>query len=160
MTAAPYKRVLPGLAWRDRNDNVQFVNGWVHFMNWGATGPLSQTIETKSELVGMLPGDNRRTIKLVGNTFAYWCEKCQCTVYEEEIQTLGRINARLIEEAGGWPLIRSQKVIGQVCPFCGSTGAPPQSIFRPLQHGDRVRCHYRFAKNGSWGTWWAERFEW
>lgn len=146
---AAFKRVLPGLAWRNSDSEVIFVNGWVHFMNWGLTGPISQTVETDSKIVPV--------IKLIDATFAYWCENCRCTVFEEEVQTLGRINAKLAEDEGRVLPPRSFQAAGQVCPFCGLRGP---RIFRPLAHGDRVRCHYRFAKDGKWGTWWAERYDW
>lgn len=148
MTAsAPFKRKLPGFSWKKPDGDIIFLKGWIHFMDWGMTGPITQTVETDSKTFPV--------IKLIDATFAYWCEKCRATVFEEEVQTLGRINAKLIEEEGRMAPPRSFKAASQVCPFCGSRGP---ILFRPLLHGDRVRCHYRVAHDGRWGTWWAERW--
>lgn len=141
------RRVLPGFVWRLRSDEIAYVYGWVHYSQWGMTGPVSQTIETKSQF--------QPVIKLIGDTFAYWCPgnhpmigEGPTTIYEQELILRGQS-----PEAAAGHYVRSAKVTEQVCPYCNGR-------IRPLQHGDKVRCHFRFDAEGKWAAWWAERWEW
>lgn len=134
MTGYLPKRKLPGLAWRKQgwsewNNEVAFVRGVVLHAGWGLTGPVTQTIQTDSKF---LPDGK---VKLIGETYAYWCEKCFATIWEQELMMAGSI--------------RPGNVRQQFCPHCGSN-------IQPLQPGTKVYCHYRFSPKGSWGAWWAE----
>jgi DNA-directed RNA polymerase subunit RPC12/RpoP len=72
-----------------------------------------------------------RLVRLLAATYLYTCDSCHSSVYEEEVTAQGK----------------------HACPFC----AGPIS---PLTKGDKVRLHYRFAKDASWAEWWGERWEW
>jgi len=130
------KRILPGLAWRHshKQEEVMFFKGIVKSSSWGQTGSLTQTILLDSKLVGA-----GGYIKLIADTYAYWCPNCKATIWEQELN----------EHAP----MRSGSVSEQKCPYC----AGPIS---PLQPGDKVRAHYRFSPKGNWGSWWAERWDW
>jgi Zn finger protein HypA/HybF involved in hydrogenase expression len=103
-------------------------------------GPVTQTIETDSKLVPL--------VKLIGDTYAYWCRKCGQTIYEQELI----LRAKVGTDCDG-QYVKSSKVTEQKCPFC-------YGPIQPLQPGDKVRVHYRFDQNGQWAAWWAERWEW
>ncbi|MFZ1005570.1 MAG: hypothetical protein WAN65_01955 [Candidatus Sulfotelmatobacter sp.] len=130
--AAPRRIKLPGFSWKKKaNENeVLFLKGRIRSSGWGQLGSGVQVIETDSKL--------QPIVKLVGDTYAYFCPNCQRTVWEQE----------LIQRGGH----RSASITGQVC-LCGAR-------ISPLQPGDKVRVHYRFHPEGKWGAWWAERWEW
>ncbi len=130
------KRILPGYSWKKPNatQDVIFLKGRVLHAGWGQTGSVTQTIETDSKLVPL--------VKLIGDTYAYWCGNCKATIWEQEL-----IEHR--SKVQHW----SASVTEQKCPYC--TGP-----ISPLQPGDKVRLHYRFSPKGQWGGWWAERWEW
>lgn len=130
MTAG-FTRKLPGYAQRNSNDEVVFLKGRVIHAGWGHTGPVTQTIETDSKIMPL--------VKLIGDTYAYWCRNCLKTIWEQELRII--------------PGVRSALVTGQLCPFC-------EQQIAPLEPGCVVRCHYRFHKEGKWGAWWAEKWEW
>ena len=136
------RRKLPGFAQRKAiNDEVIFVKGRVLHSGWGMTGPVTQTIQTDAKLYPL--------VKLIGDTYAYWCRRCFATIFEQELQ----LRAMVSNEDGTREYVRSGKVNEQKCPHCLGPIAP-------LQPGDKVRCHYRFAEDGTWAAWWAERWEW
>jgi hypothetical protein len=74
-------------------------------------------------------------LRLIGETYIYWCPKCQTNVWEVE-----RLRSR------------------GACPHCS------QGLWA-LQAGDRVRLHYRISvgKNAEGqivsggGAWWGEK---
>jgi len=139
MTAThPFTRKLPGVAWRwsQENKGIMFFRGVVKHTSWGQTGSLSQILLLDSKLVG-----TGGYIKLIADTYVYWCPACQLTVWEQELNAF-------------MPM-RSGSVERQHCPFC--TGR-----ISPLQPGDKIRAHFRFsAKDGDfWGSWWAEKWDW
>lgn len=72
-------------------------------------------------------------VYLIGDTYAYYCKNpsCGAMVYEQEVMKMG----------------------ARKCPFCS---APIEQ----LQRGQKVRLHFRFASDGSWANWWAERWDW
>jgi hypothetical protein len=161
--AAPFpKRKLPGLCLRHGlRDEIVFVFGEVLHSGWGRTGPVTQTIQTPHK--EWLPDGK---IKLIGETYAYWCPNCFKTIWEQEMMMRRAIQREddqsrpLIVDADGrigqefqFSHARSGSVRNQRCPFC-------EGLISPLQPGDRVRCHYRFSEKGEWGSWWAERWEW
>lgn len=134
-------RKLPGLAWRVGVFNdVMWLKGRVIHAGWGLTGPVTQTIETESKLIPL--------VKLIGDTYTYWCPQCYTTIFEQELI----LRSKAGRDCDG-EYIRSGKISEQKCPFC-------YGPILPLQPGDRVRCHYRFDQEGKWGAWWAERFDW
>jgi hypothetical protein len=94
---------------------------------------LKGVIIYASERVQAVETDSKiyRLQHLLGSTYLYWCAACPCTVYEEEVTRQGK----------------------RACPFCGGP-------IEPLKVGDKVRLHYRFAKDGNWAQWWGERWEW
>jgi hypothetical protein len=140
---ANLRRKFPGWAWRKNNANndVQFLKGRVIHAGWGMTGPVTQTIETESKFIPL--------VKLIGDTYAYWCNACGVTVYEQELILRARAGA----DCDIAHYVKSAKVTEQKCPFC-------YNPIRPLQRGDKVLVHYRFDQNGQWAAWWAERWEW
>lgn len=138
---ASVRRALPGLAWRKAiNDSPVFLKGRVIHSGWGLTGPVTQTIETESKLIPL--------VKLIGDTYAYWCKRCGTTIWEQEII----MRSKAGPDADGH-YTRSGKITEQKCPYC-------YGLIQPLQPGDKVRCHYRFSPEGKWASWWAERWEW
>jgi len=140
--AQSFKRILPGHAWRvGIHNDVQFLRGRVIHSGWGLTGPVTQTIETEAKIYMPL-------VKLIGDTYAYWCPRCFTTIFEQEIILRAKVGRDEDCE-----YVRSAKVTDQKCPYC-------YSRIQPLQPGDKVRCHFRFDQEGKWGAWWAERWEW
>jgi len=132
MTAvAPFRRKLPGHAARSGiYEEIVFHRGVVIHSGWGMTGPVTQTIQTESKYWCPL-------VKLIGDTYAYWCRNCQITVWEQELI----MRARAGRDSDG-EYSRSPRANEQKCPFC-------YKLIVPLQPGDKVRVHYRFAENGS-----------
>lgn len=122
------------MRWAQENKDVIFHRGVVKHTSWGQTGSLTQIIETETKSIG-----TNGFIKLIGETYAYWCAKCHATVWEQELNMLQPM--------------RSGDVTKQRCPFC-------ESPMNPLQPGDKVRVHYRFHPEGRWGAFWAERWDW
>jgi hypothetical protein len=76
-------------------------------------------------------------IHLIGDTYLYTCSNCVISVWEQELQMQKRVS----------PFAK------KACPMCGGP-------VEPVQKGDKVRLHYRYAKDASWASWWAERWEW
>ena len=131
--ALNFIRKLPGLAWRKNNTNndVVFLKGRILHAGWGQTGSVTQTIETDSKLVPL--------VKLVGDTYAYWCAACSKTIWEQEL---------ILHSP-----MRTADITRQKCCYC-------EGPISPLQPGDKVRVHYRFSPKGNWGGWWAEKWDW
>lgn len=125
-----FRRKLPGHAHRNKDGEVAFIKGRVVHSGWGKLGSTSQIIETDSPI--------QPYVKLVGHTYIYWCPHCKLTIFEQEYLLTGTI--------------RSSDPAKQKCPFFGCP-------ITPVQPGTRVRCHYRFSKNGTSGAWWAEVWE-
>lgn len=111
-------RRLPGRAQRNRLDQIEFRKGYVIFAS-----PRVQYVETDAKA--------HRLVYLIGDTFIYWCFKCQCTVWEKEVTQQG----------------------GRHCPFCRGP------IFI-ISEGEKVRLHYRYAHDSTWASWWAEKWDW
>lgn len=126
-----FRRKLPGYCLRDQNNEVVFIRGRVIHSGWGRLGPSTQAIETDSKLVGL--------VHLVGHNYIYWCESCKLTIFEQEIMLTRQV--------------RSSDIARQRCVFC-------EGPMLPVQRGQKVRLHYRWAKNGMHGGWWAEVWEW
>lgn len=70
-----------------------------------------------------------KLVFLIADTYTYWCEACRITIWEQEIMARG---------------VRR-------CPFC-------LGRILALSPGDWVRLHYRYAPDGRWASWWAERW--
>jgi hypothetical protein len=70
---------------------------------------------------------------LVADTYLYWCPKFQVPIYGQELM-----------KPGFGMLSR-----GTRCPFC-------KEELKPAKVGDKVRIHFRHAKDASWAQWWAE----
>ena len=87
-----------------------------------------------------------RAVKLMGDSYAHFCSNCSRTIP-------GNVTYRrppeAIEHKGQLIPIRF------FCPYCG-----PDHMLRMLRPGDKLRLHYRFAEDGSSGTWYAEVWEW
>jgi hypothetical protein len=134
---AGVKRKLPGYAILRPNSNEPwFHKGVVEHTSWGQTGSLSQKVAIESKLLG-----TNGYITLIGETYAYFCESCKVTVWEQEMNALTPM--------------RSGSVTAQRCPFC-------EGPISPLQPGDKVRVHYRFGTDKEtgalrWGSFWAEK---
>jgi hypothetical protein len=111
------KRSLPGVAQRNWLGKVEFRKGVVIYAS-----PRIQYVEA----------DDRRNklIYLVGETFIYWCFRCEVTVWEKEAMA-----------SAGY------------CPFC-------KSNLYIVSEGEKVRLHYRHAADASWSSWWAEKYDW
>lgn len=95
-----------------------FLRGYVIY-----SSERVQWVETDSKIHPL--------IALIGDTYAYWCEPCGATVWEQEIMKMG----------------------ARICPFC-------KRPVERIPSGTKVRLHYRFSKDGRWANWWGERFEW
>lgn len=132
MSLAGIVRKLPGLCWKKDNstNDVIFLKGRILHAGWGQTGSVTQTVETDSKLVPL--------VKLIGESYAYWCGTCQATIWEQELIMHCPLRSGAIEK--------------QRCPYC-------KGPISPLQPGDRVRVHYRFSPEGKWGGWWAEKWD-
>lgn len=116
-------RHLPGKAThRDIMGRVKFIKGTVIYVSqW------SIAVQTDSKAIGMQ--------RLIGETYIYWCSRCQTSVWEVE-------------------RVRSKGA----CPFCAGQ-------LSALQPGDKLKLHFRVGiekdTNGqmiSGGTaWWGEK---
>jgi hypothetical protein len=140
-TAAPCKRVLPGLALlHPQRGEIEFLRGVIVSTDWGMTGPTTQTVKTESRSAG-----TDGYIKLItGTTYIFWCDHCKNTIFDQDILNILGMG-------------RSQKATGQICPLCYAQEDLRVPIF-PCQPGTKVRVHYRVGKDMSWGGWWAERW--
>jgi hypothetical protein len=117
--APQIRRKLPGKATLNPRGEITFMRGYVTYAS-----PRVQWVETDSK--------EYRLVALIGETYIYWCPRCSCTVWEQELMMLG----------------------ARTCPFCAGT---LQNVLR----GDKIRLHYRYdPKALSWGNWWGERWEW
>jgi hypothetical protein len=137
-------RKLPGYAWRKPNkgNDVVFLKGYVLHSGWGQTGPVTQTIQTDSKMIPL--------VKLIGDSYAYWCSKCSATIWQQElIMAAAHVDPITGEKVHHF---LPNSVTGQKCPFC-------MAPISPLQPGDKVKCHYRFSDLGHWGGWWAEKVD-
>ncbi|MBF6570512.1 MAG: hypothetical protein IVW54_16720 [Candidatus Binataceae bacterium] len=110
------KRALPGLALRDNKDNIPFYRGRIIYAS-----ERIQWVEMEHA--------EHKLVFLVGETYLYWCPRCNCNVWEQEVTMRGR----------------------RTCPFC-------EGRILALSPGDTVRLHYRYMPDGKWATWWAERW--
>ena len=70
-------------------------------------------------------------VYLIADSYAYYCEHCHSMMFEQEVMQMGV----------------------RICIFC-------RGSIRPLVRGEKVRVHYRFGRDGKWGGWWAEKWEW
>jgi hypothetical protein len=122
-------RHLPGRAtMRDEFGNVKFIKGRVIFVSQN-----SIAIQTESRLIGQ--ASDYGVIRLIGETYIYWCPRCKTNVWESE-----RIKSR------------------GACPHC------MQGLWA-LQEGDLVRLHYRVQVHkdaagqmvSGGGAWWGEK---
>jgi DNA-directed RNA polymerase subunit RPC12/RpoP len=111
------KRTLPGEAQRNSFGKIEFRKGIIIHAS-----PRMQYVEM----------DDVRwpLVYLVGETFIYWCIRCEITVWETEA-TANR----------GY------------CPHC-------QAGLFIVGVGERVRLHYRYAPDKSWASWFAEKYDW
>ena len=121
-------RILPGIV---------YEGGWGRYIKGVVEYASSRVlfVVTDSKLVG--------NVNLIGETYIYCCERCRCTVYEQEVQAM-----RQHDIDSGMMIPRSRR-----CPFCNGP-------IERLARGAKLRLHYRFAANGSSGAWWGERWEW
>ena len=125
------ERVLPGTATqRDNEGKVRFVRGTVQSVT-----QYSILIQTDSKELGQ--ARDLGFIRLIGETYIYWCPRCQMSVWEVE-----RLRSR------------------GACPKC-------RLGLCALQAGDRVRLHFRSSfkqhgdgsvdEQGTWGAWYGEK---
>ena len=124
------KRVLPGIPWRGKDGDVQYIKGVVEYESSRVL-----FVVTDSKLVG--------NVHLISDSYIYLCQACPTTVYGQELQAM-----RQHDIDTGMMIPRPPR-----CPFCSGP-------IERLRRGDKLRLHYRFAADGSSGTWWAERREW
>lgn len=115
------KRILPGVALRvERTGEIPFYKGVLTY--------ASERIQYV-----VLEHPEHKLVFLIGETYAFYCEPCKKTLWQQELQAHMR---------QGW----------YHCPFC-------QQRVRALKPGEKVRVHYRYSKDGSSGMWWAELWE-
>lgn len=133
------RRILPGLEWRTNFDQRVELKGIVIKVS-----PLKVWVETESR--------HHKLVCLLGDNYLYVCRRCQCSVYHQEIEAMRAADIAKIEAL---PLLdrTMMTVRPPQCPFC--TGP----IYR-VEEGDKLKLHYRFMPDGSWGAWWGERVEW
>lgn len=89
-----------------------------------------QWVETESKI--------HRIVSLIGETFLYVCDRCVCSVLQCELIP----PENPFEQPG--------------CPFCQSK----VPVLHQVRVGDKVRVHFRYAKDHSSAAWWGERWEW
>lgn len=108
-------RHLPGLAQRDKNGKIPFYRARIINQS-----PRVQWAETNHP--------EHKLVFFIGETYMYWCPKCQDTIYQEEVSRRGRFT----------------------CPLC-------EVRVLALSPGDWVRMHYRFHPTNEWGRWYGQR---
>ena len=116
-------RHLPGKAThRDIMGRVKFIKGRVISVTRNTV-----VIQTDSKMVGQ--------VILIGETYIYWCPRCQTSVWEVE-----RVRNR------------------GACPFCAGQ-------LSAIQAGDKMKLHYRVGVEkdqdgqmvGGGAAWWGEK---
>lgn len=141
------RRVLPGIAWKDQFDRLVTAKGIII-----SVSPTKVWVETDSKIIGNPTGGAKGKVCLLGDTYIYICDRCPSTVYHQEVEGMRQaeidaIEALPVQERAG------KQVRPARCPFCSGP-------IRYSKEGERLILHYRFASDGSSGTWWAERKDW
>lgn len=121
----------PGAAVRKGNGEVDFRRGVVIHVS-----DLSISVETELHTL----------VKLMGESYAHYCEHCQATIP-------GNVTYR--RSAGSVMHNGVEIPIRFFCPYCG-----PDHMLRTLRKGEKVRIHYRFEADRTSGGWFAEVFSW
>jgi len=129
----PVQSRWPGTAVRNGKGEIDFRKGRVI-----GVSDLAITVEMDHPLYPI--------VKLMGESYAHYCRECARTIP-------GNVTYR---RSAGSVMHAGQEIpIRFFCPWCG-----PDHLLRMLQIGDWLRLHYRFEKDKSSGSWFAEIWEW
>ncbi len=122
-------RQLPGIPLKDSQGKIDYRRGIV-----------AQASERMVFVDLEHPDPANKRVFLMGESYIYWCPRCDRTVYEHDVTAFGSV-------VQGGP--RGTTNI-RICPFCAKwgpdgrpTGGTPLSF---VKVGQRLKMHYRFGQ--------------
>jgi hypothetical protein len=147
-TGPGYRRRLPGMASRNAAGEVDFRSGVVTYASERII-----YIEQKHP--------EHKLVFACGQNYFYWCNSCECTVYEEELL---KFDSFALTELGILKCCPHPGTERRPCAVWGPDGKLVSGTeLTPIKVGDKVRTHYRYMVDAhgipTSGNWWAERWD-